>query len=234
MDDQQQRKRPRLDSAEAGATEASFALKEISPNGKDQFRSPSPPKLPTAVNMATSPTSKVTINTRSIQSPAQLCSQETQVSEQQSSVNDIGVAMIPEPSPGKEQDDAISISSSSSAAKSPEIQVAEVEDYDEDGSGTTWRSLSGDSTTRFGSDYVYMTFPYAKEQIKGPGRVGNIITQLSKILTDENCIEVLVKLQIWLAELLDHEDQITPDFLKSEPGFWNELPDLIGAILRRE
>lgn len=142
--------------------------------------------------------------------------------------------MIPEPSPGNEQDDAISISSSSSAAKSPEIQVAEVEDYDEDGSETTWRSLTGNAIHRFGSDYVYMTFPYAKEQFNGPGRVGTIIPRLSKILTDDNCIEVVTKLQIWLAEILEHEDQITPDFLKSEHAFWNELPDLIGAILRRE
>lgn len=138
--------------------------------------------------------------------------------------------MIPDPSPGHGQDDAISISSSSS----PEIQVAEVEDYDEDGSETTWRSLTGAATTRFGLDYVYMTFPYAKEQFNGAGRVGNMIPRLSKILTDDNCIEVMMKLQLWLSELLDHEDQMTPDFLKSEPAFWIDLPELIGAILRRE
>jgi hypothetical protein len=228
MDDQQQRKRPRLESVEAGATEASLALKQISNNGKDSHRSPSPPKLPTT--MATSPTSKVTINTRSIQSPAQPCSQDTQISDQQSFANDVDVTMIPEPSPGHGQDDAISISSSSS----PEIQVAEVEDYDEDGSETTWRSLTGTVMTRFGSDYVYMTFPYAKEQFNGPGRVGTMITRLSKILTDDNCSEVMMKLHMWLSELLDHEEQITPDFLKSELVFWNDLPDLIGAILRRE
>lgn len=234
MDDQQQRKRPRLDSAEAGATEASLALKESSPNEKEQYRSPSLPGVPEAINMATSPTSKVTINTRSVQSPVQPGSQETQLPEQAVTTNDLDIAMIPEPSPGNGQDDAISISSSSSAPKSPEIQVAEVEDYDQDDSETTWHSLSGSATAPFGPNYVYATFPYAREQYKGPGRVGHMIPQLAKILTEDNCYEVLLRLETWLSELVDHQNQITPEFLKFEPLFWSELPDLIGAILRRE
>lgn len=234
MEDQQQRKRPRLDSAEAGATEISLALQETSPNKKDQYRSPSPPNLMTAMNMARSPTSKVTINTRSVQSPSQPCSQETQISEQQATTNAVDATMLPEQSPGNAQDDAISISSSSSAAKSPEIQVAEVEDFDQDDADTRWYSLSGNPNTLLGPDYVYATFPYATEQYKGPGRVAYLIPQLSKILTEDNCTEVLIKLQTWLSEFLVLQDQITPEFLQSEPGFWNDVPELISAVLRRE
>lgn len=234
MDDQQQRKRPRLDSAEAGATEASLALKESSLNGKEQYCSPSPTSVPEVVNMATSPTSKVTINTRSVQSPVQPSSQEPPFPEQVVSTIDLDVAMMPEPSPENARDDAISISSSSSAPKSPEIQVAEVEDYDQDDSETTWHSLSGSASALFGPNYVYATFPYAREQYKGPGRVGHMIPQLSKIVTEENCAEVLLRLENWLSGLVDHQNQITPEFLKMEPLFWTELPELISAIMRRE
>jgi ubiquitin carboxyl-terminal hydrolase 34 len=234
MDDQQQRKRPRLDSAEAGATEASLALKETSPNDMDPHRSPSPSPIPPSIDMARSPTSKVTINTRSIQSPAQPCSQETSISEPQAPTNDIDVAMMPEPSPGTAQNEAISISSSSSAANSPEIQVAEVEDFDQDESETRWQPLSGDSRIRLDSRYVYQTFPYAIQATPTAGRVGRLIPQMSNVLTQEECDGLLHELEAWLSGLVDLQDQITPDFLTFEPGFWATFPDLISAILRRD
>ena len=233
MDDQQQRKRPRLDSAEAGATEASLALKEISPNHNDPHRSPSPTKLPTSINMAKSPTSKVTINTRSVQSPAQPCSQETCISEQEATLNEIDVAMIPEPSPGNAQDDAISISSSSSIAKSPEIQVAEVEDFDQDDSETRWQPLRGTSTAVLGLHHVHLTFPQAHLQVRRRS-VGKVLPGFSRVLTEENCGETLLDIQTWLSDLLRLQDQITPEFLDVESGFWTDFPDLISAILRRE
>ena len=232
MDDQQQRKRPRLDSAEAGATEASLALKEISPHNKGAHRSPSPTTSSTSINMAGSPTSKVTINTRSLQSPTQPCSKETCTSEKEAAPNGVDVTMIPEPSPGNVQDDAISISSSSSPAKSPEIQVAEVEDYDQNDSETRWQPLAGTSGT-LGRYHVHQTFPQANVQVRRRS-VGKLIPEYSTILKEDDCVEVLRAIQSWLSDLLCMQDQITSDFIDVESDFWMGFPDLISAILRRE
>ena len=274
---QQDRKRPRLSSSSHDQLSSEEALTD--------FGCP-PPEVPpatvaaphsthsrpvasssqTPARMPTSPgglPSKVTINTRTLQTPSSSQLQSTppqspdtaNTSERSTTENsglteaeasEIMVAAAP---------DAISISSSPS--RSPEIEAAELEDIDQPAAETRWTPI-----TRFSSNFnrqefpptrhVHRTFPFASANCD-PGKVHELIPQFAKVfhtgtvasnlsknaqadlfLGSNNDSSVFLQLKQWLSAFVQNARKLPASFLHEESEFWSDFPEIVTGLLKRQ
>lgn len=207
---QQDRKRPRLSSSnhdqlssEEALTDSGCPAPEVPPATVAAPHSthshPVASTSPTPARMPTSPgglPSKVTINTRTLQTPSssQLPSTppqspDTADTSERSTTGNSGPTdaeatenMVTAPP------DTISISSSPS--RSPEIEAAELEDIDQPAAETRWTPI-----TRFSSNlnrqefppprHVHRTFPFASTNCAS-GMVHELIPQFAKVFHTGN------------------------------------------------
>lgn len=130
------------------------------------------------------------------------------------------------------------ISIPSSPEPSPEIEVAVVEEYDQDPSETKWTPITNISNHMASHSlrpfYVHQTFPYAART--RPGAVNDIFPELFRVLQfgGDGDHAALTNISRWLNELVQQFDCVTPLFLAEEPGFWEEFPELVISLLRRD
>ena len=275
---QQERKRPRLDSSpidhlssEEALTDCGCPATEVPPSksfsheGSDNRLAASPAAA--SATMATSPTgvsSKVTINTRILQTPNRsqessfpLDSLDIPESSEKSSTDNPSqgeVDSVPEMiHPPRE-----TISITSSPSRSPEIQVAELEDIDQSPAETRWapitRVASGtDRQQAFPPRYVHRTFPYARANASF-GAVNEILPEiatifqtgsrhrrpphmrkmLSSIAGNPTDGNVFLEVRTWLSRFLELQVPLSQGFVQEEPDFWADFPDLVAALLRRQ
>ena len=192
-----------------------------------------------------SPTSKVTINTKS--RPNDTAESPSKATEKV--VN--GVHQIPQSNntsnlshffqdagaKSKTQDpETISISSGSD---SPEIEVAEPEDFGQDPTDTQWTAISGQSrglgVQRLWKTHVFQTFPYANETA-AIGRCDKAVDSISSCFENghKNDSEIFGEVQEWLSSLLEQFKSLDPRMLAAEESFWRKFPELVLSLLKRE
>lgn len=240
------RKRPRL-------SEGTSDNEQHLPEFKTSLQQPKPfqptdaslkPSLPTRspdLNMGTSsPTSKVTINTRPLSS--QSMSNNAPASGDGTVEDPDSVELRqpgPSPTPPPQSNpppshDTISISSSPTS--SPEIEIAEVEDFDQDPSQTKWtQRLTGSGSARIiQRHYVHNTFPWASTCRLGDAR--QAITRVAKLFGDTSRSPgpVFEKVKDWFVTFARSCDVLTEDIIGEDPSFWAKLYLIPDAVLKRD
>ncbi|KAJ5605623.1 hypothetical protein N7510_008404 [Penicillium lagena] len=216
--DPQTRKRPRLDSG--SRVSESLAI--------DDERAPAAP----AVDMDETPDiarppSKVTIN---VKSPTSDMPSGTDTPIEQTEV-----APEPQPTP---HDAPISISSSPD--HTPEIEVAELEDIGQDPNMSNWRPLekvlqdtvAPEAAKTHGSVPMINWFPRVRENMGPRENLGKICIMIDK--GDPHDAGVLVATKHWLDDCAGNLDRLTAEVFAEDHEFWEELPSVVEALLRRQ
>jgi ubiquitin carboxyl-terminal hydrolase 34 len=257
---EQERKRPRLNSSKPDVAEAMADTAMIPPapasGASDMERNRDQPITPPSstnsidANTTTSPTSKVTINTRAPQSKfssqtpsntvlkavdashdtttgSDMTSDELQATIVSAGITD-GNSAPPEP-----------ISISSSLSGSPEMEVAEIEDYDQESSKTTWtpvsRTIRNTVVQTYHAYYVNQTFPYAARRYV-PGTSHKILLEIAGCFLSgfERDGILFQEIKTWLSQFLQRFDRLERSLIMEEPHFWREFPELVSSLLKRE
>ncbi|KAL9131097.1 MAG: hypothetical protein Q9217_000859 [Psora testacea] len=123
----------------------------------------------------------------------------------------------------------------SSPTNSPEIQVAEVEDISDEPAVTRWRPIrSRLSEARHIQQNLLYDFPFQGHN-KSLRRTVNTLAMAweKNSLTDSSTLE---KVASWIETYLDATQELVEhwwDMLLDEREFWEELPNIAEAILRR-
>ena len=270
---QQDRKRPKLSSgssdrlsSEEALTDAGCPFPPEPPKPTLDTTSVHEPDAQPDTKMPVSPNgvpSKVTINTRTFQTPNS--SQQTSTPPQSPTTTAPLQARTIENGTQNDSDTAIeiippppeTISISSSPSRSPEIQVADPEDLDQQSGQTQWKSLNRRSSNTgqqsfLMSRHVHRTFPFARTN-STPGNVHNILPDISRMfessmvfLNLEMCrrannyqgngneSDIFLRVKDWLAEFVQNVQSLTKGFIREEPDFWRFFPDLIINLLKRK
>jgi ubiquitin carboxyl-terminal hydrolase 34 len=212
---------------------------------------PLPPRKAASPTTITSPTSKVTINTRPLSSQSltqpipigeeagmedtslaadSLDAAHSAAPEEQSTAN-----IIP-----PDQPETISISSSPSLDNSPIIEIAEPEDLDQDPAQTKWTGrILGDGTTTMtpsrtvSYQYVQRTFPYPSEasSCSYQRTLESIAGQFHHGGGQDGPFFHDVK--AWMEQFVEACDNFTQDMWQEDKEFWNLFPKLAENLLRR-
>ena len=198
---QQGRKRPKLSSgssdrlsSEEALTDAGCPFPVVPPQPTLDTTSVHEPDAQPDTKMSVSPNglpSKVTINTRTFQTPNS--SQQTSTPPQSPATAEPLQAMTIENGIQNDNDTALeiippppeTISITSSPSRSPEIQVADPEDLDQQSGQTQWKSLNRRSSKTGQQSYllsrhVHRTFPFARTN-SAPGNVHTILPEISRL-----------------------------------------------------
>ena len=261
-------KRPRLSDTKADATHVMSDLQQDNSNpapsvpefgannGQEGVLLKTPPLPPRAVasSAVTSPTSKVTINTRPLSSqsvtqpntaPEELDMPANPSNPSSSKASTACDSTAPDPDTvpttnanPAEFPDTISISSSPD--KSPEIEVAEPEDFDQDPAQTKWTHRIGGSSAPASrlksvqSGHVNRTFPFSQEA--SPGTTHRVIARMSERFQHAGGQDGTIFRQVkdWMIEFVSVCDEFPLRLLQEEKDFWLRLPDLVEGLLRRE
>ena len=240
------RKRPRLSE---GKSDAERPLPDFhSPQHQNSLpgsalTSPGSPQVSPKAAMASSPTSKVTINTRPLSSQSMTnnvsSSGESAVDPPDAVASEEPPANItaPEASSKSLPDQSHeTISISSSPVGSPEIEIAEVEDYDQDPSQTKWTTRVGGSgiARTIHPSQLRRSFPFTNEC--KPGESKQAILRVAKILVDpmRDPSSVFQAVKDWLIEFAACSDSLTGELTEDDFFFWTKLYLVPDALLKRD
>lgn len=259
---EQDRKRPRLNFMHSDAiAESSLYGASVGPQpltegmGLQSGKGDQPAVAAACIStnaLATSPTSKVTINTKNPQShaSAQFKSQPmaesdgknvtANGSESETSSKD----QIVDEVSGEGADGAVvppeTISISSSASRSPEIEVADVEDFDQDPAQTRWIPLAATTRNRDSSGtlppyFVYQTFPLA-QSVASLGSCEKAIAIIGNYFHKGHNADgqLFSQVKSWLSDLLRRCSRLDRNTVSQEAQFWRDFPTLITSLLQRE
>ena len=251
------RKRPRLSEAKSDAEQL---LPNLNPTQHQSDPSPSTPTFPAGspqvsskpaplpqspeVTMATSPTSKVTINTRPLSSQAMThnvpLSGDGPFDASETTLNpDLASATAATEAASTSMPDHSheTISISSSPMGSPEIEIAEVEDYDQDASETQWtKRVGGSNSARsIHPSQLRRTFPFANDCKPGEGK--QAILRVARILSDplRDPGAVFQAVKEWLLDFAaSYDDLLADEVTGDDIFFWTKLHLIPEALLKRD
>lgn len=203
----------------------------------------SPPHSPLPAKVvpdATSPTSKVTINTRPLSSqssniltqPATLNDRMSPIDLRISAASQAGGSTS---SDKQERPETISISSSE--CNSPLIQIAVPEDLDQDAAETQWEPLSASSSSRhirIQSGHIQRTFPYAEQSTRTQAYA--VVMQISKVFLEGAASdgEIFQKVKTWMVEFATHAHDLSFEFFDEDREFWAKFPVMSANLLKRK
>lgn len=257
---QSTRKRPRLDSACADREAMSDTPSPADDRSQHSSASAAAAAVVSPASASHRPASRVTINTRSADTDAD-ADGDVDVNGDHSNKDGVGgnddddeVDVV---AVADTQQQAISISSSSPTARSPEIEVAEPEDMDQDPSITasSWRPLRdalrerdrhhSQSEHTSAADVAESTpvlqlhepislvesFP----KMRGHADPRESVQEIAAILEKGHPHDRTVFLAIrqWLAFCTAHIDRVSPEAVLEDRDFWEELPAVVEALMRR-
>ncbi|KAL9102182.1 MAG: hypothetical protein Q9163_002630 [Psora crenata] len=227
------RKRPRLDSGERTYRSMSADRMQMSPSEQQSTTTredsessthiinPPPPFTPT----------KVTINVREPALGNTSPMPTTELSDQSTLRGRRGG----EPSPPQHFESPRIESVHSSPTNSPEIQVAEVEDISDEPAVTRWRPIKGRlSEARHIQQNLLYDFPFQANNKTLRRTVNTMAATWEKnSLADTSSLE---KVAAWIEAYLDTTHDLVEhwwDLFLDERDFWEDLPNIADAILRR-
>ncbi|WEW57864.1 ubiquitin carboxyl-terminal hydrolase [Emydomyces testavorans] len=253
------RKRPRLDSGN-GSLE-SMAMTIHSPSGGDDDRnqqtnshivSVSPPATPEPLRPQRS-SSRVTINMKSPalpnaeaptpNPPSTEPDTETQSPDGPISRSNFSLSQRDQTALGipVQNNKAISISSSPSPTQSVEIEVAEVEDMDQDPATSNWRSLEealqapsmAEEVVQIQEQFApVQSFPRIRRSFDPRESIDDIRIMIERGHLHDG--PVLVAVKQWFDQCVINLDQITHEAFLDDRDFWEEVPMVVDALVRRE
>ncbi|KAJ5088051.1 hypothetical protein N7456_011667 [Penicillium angulare] len=183
--------------------------------------------------------SKVTINVKSpnIDMPSEKMESP---SKQPGQSHD--TSQPPSPTPNTDNPDPASpnvVSISSSPAQSPEIEVAELEDMDQYPNTGSWRPLEDalrDHATRevvevHDTASLIDSFPRYREDQNPRDNLRRVIMMMEK--HDAREVKLLTVVKIWMDDCARSLDRLTPGAFVEDLEFWELLPNLVEAMMRR-
>jgi len=247
------RKRPRLEEGSSAVNgvlaHADTAIRAASTSSivsaavkqaNDTLHTPPPTHQP--FDTMTSPTSKVTINTRPLSSQStnhDVSLTDTDVSRHFSKPTDSPATQLSKETVSSSEDvnpDTITIGSSP-GTDSPLIEAAAVEDFDQDPSQTRWSTVGNTSggaprIDSIGPDYIRETFPSAN--IHPRGRAHQVVEYVVKTILKDNrdALDMFHRITDWLDDFTLRCTIITDDMLQAEPGLWHQLACLTDCLLQ--
>lgn len=240
------RKRPRLDSG-SGACESLSADKMPGSRASDQGEATAAASEQEASIPAAN---QVTINTKSPIS-ADMPPEPVNISPDQP-------AAAPSAQPSDTGPNAsTAISLPSSPAQSPEIEVADVEDMDQDPNASNWKPLEEALRDR-GNDLVQLdeqlplpdVFPRLRDNQEQRENLEEICAVLEKGTRCDSAlvyaasrltgppgspfdVRIFLQVKSWLETSVHSLDQINHEAFVDDRDFWEDLPTVLEALLRR-
>ncbi|KAJ5286999.1 hypothetical protein N7478_002685 [Penicillium angulare] len=183
--------------------------------------------------------SKVTINVKSpnIDMPSEKVAPPSKQPEQPHTTS-----QPPSPTPNTDIPDTTSpnvVSISSSPAQSPEIEVAELEDMDQYPNTGSWGPLEDalrDHATRevvevHDTASLIDSFPRYREDQNSRDNLRRVILMMEK--QDHREVKFLTAVKIWMDDCACSLDRLTPGAFVEDLEFWELLPSLVEAMMRR-